>query len=193
MKVAVVRYNAGNVQSLSFALERLGVTPVITDDPELLKTSDKIIFPGQGEASSAMDYLKDRKLDIAIRELKQPFLGVCLGMQLMCEFSEENETECLGIIPATVKRFEDTRKVPHMGWNSVFSLEGPLFENVNENDYLYFVHSYYVEHCNQTTATSEYGIKFSAAIQEDNFHAIQPHPEKSAESGMQILKNFLEM
>jgi glutamine amidotransferase len=193
MKVAVVKYNAGNTRSLGFALERLGVDYHITDDKEALRTADKVIFPGQGEASSAMTYLRDRHMDLLIRELKQPFLGVCLGMQLMCNHSEENNTIGLGIIDAEVKRFDASQKVPHMGWNTIHRMNGPLFEDIKDESYMYFVHSYYVESCEHTVATSHYGVDFSVSVQKDNFYAIQPHPEKSAETGMQLLENFLKI
>ncbi len=193
MRVAVLRYNAGNVKSLSFALNRLGVNPTITDDPSLLMSADKVIFPGQGEASTAMEYLRRKGLDRVLIDLKQPFLGVCLGMQLMCKWSEENDTECLGMLPISVKKFDKSNKVPHMGWNSISRLRGPLFRNISENDFLYFVHSYYVENSDFTVAETEYGITFSAALSKDNFYAIQPHPEKSSDAGMKILENFLKM
>lgn len=194
MKVAIVKYNAGNVQSLTFALNRLGVEPVLSDDPEFLKSADKVIFPGQGEASSAMNSLKDKGLDEVLRNLKQPFLGVCLGMQLMCESSAENNTECLGIIPQKVQRFDASQvKVPHMGWNDIHSLKSPIMEGINDGDYLYFVHSYYVPLCKETIATAEYPQAFSAALNKDNYYAIQPHPEKSAEAGMKLLDNFLKL
>ncbi|RED97468.1 imidazole glycerol phosphate synthase subunit HisH [Marinoscillum furvescens] len=194
MKVAIVKYNAGNIQSLTFALNRLGVEPTLTDDAEELAASDKVIFPGQGEASSAMRSLQEKGLDGVIKSLKQPFLGVCLGMQLMCAHTEENDTEGLGIIPEQVKRFNnDHVKVPHMGWNDISEIKSPLFEGVSNGDYLYFVHSYYVPVGAYTIATCEYPDPFSAAIQKDNFYAIQPHPEKSADAGMQVLANFLKL
>lgn len=194
MKVAIVKYNAGNVQSLTFALNRLGVEPVLSDDPEFLKSADKVIFPGQGEASSAMRSLKEKGLDQVLRDLKQPFLGVCLGMQLMCESSEENNTECLGIIPQKVRRFDASDvKVPHMGWNDIHQLKSPIMKEINEGDYLYFVHSYYVPICEETIAVAEYPQAFSAALNKDNYYAIQPHPEKSAEAGMKLLDNFLKL
>lgn len=194
MKVAIVKYNAGNIQSLTFALNRLGVNPVLTDDADELSSADKVIFPGQGEASTAMKSLKAQGLDQVIKSLTQPFLGVCLGMQLMCEHTEENDTTCLGIIPQHVKRFgADEVKVPHMGWNDIDHLKTPLFEGIKTGDYLYFVHSYYVPVGDYTIATCSYPDPFSAAIQKDNFYAIQPHPEKSAEAGMQLLANFLKL
>lgn len=193
VKIAVVKYNAGNTQSLGFALERLGFSYEITDDPQKLSEADKVIFPGQGEASSAMAYLRQRKLDVVLKALKQPFLGICLGMQLMCSHSEENNTTGLGIIDAKVKRFNGSVKVPHMGWNTIHQPNGSLFEEIAEGDFMYFVHSYYVETCEATIASCEYGNKFSVALQHDNYYAIQPHPEKSAEAGMRLLKNFLTL
>lgn len=193
MQVAIVKYNAGNVQSLTFALNRLGVTPVLTNDPQTLATADKVIFPGQGEASSAMRSLRESGLVEVLRQLKQPFLGICLGMQLMCESSEENNTEGLGIIPGRVLRFADPSvKVPHMGWNDITDLQTPLMSHIAEGSYLYFVHSYYVPVSDYTIATCHYPHPFSAALQKDNFYAVQPHPEKSAEAGMQLLENFLK-
>ncbi|MDH5609981.1 MAG: imidazole glycerol phosphate synthase subunit HisH [Cyclobacteriaceae bacterium] len=193
MKVAVVKYNAGNTQSLGFALNRLGVAYTLTDDPHELASADKVIFPGQGEASSAMAYLRHKGLDKVLIGLKQPFLGVCLGMQLMCTYSEENNTDCLGILPGKVRRFDDTLKVPHMGWNTITQLRGPLFEGINEGAYMYFVHSYYVEVTSYTTAVANYGVEVSTALQKDNFYAIQPHPEKSADAGMKFLENFINL
>ena len=193
MKIAVVKYNAGNTQSLGFALDRLGVSYEITDDRERLASADKVIFPGQGEASSAMSYLKERQLDLFLTNLRQPFLGICLGMQLMCRHSEENNTRGLGIIDAEVRRFDDSQKVPHMGWNTINDLKGPLFQQIQENSYMYFVHSYYVEMCEETVASCHYNENFSVALQKENYYAVQPHPEKSAEAGMQVLENFLNL
>lgn len=193
MNIVIVKYNAGNIQSLKFALQRLGVEPIVTDDPEKLKGADKIIFPGQGEASTAMKYLKERQLDKVLIDLKQPFLGICLGMQLMCKRSEENDTECLGIIESDVLKFQHNLKVPHMGWNDIFNNKGPLLTGVQDGSFLYFVHSYYVEVGQYTVSTANYGIDFSNAIQKDNFYAIQPHPEKSADSGLKMLSNFLSL
>ncbi|XOV94184.1 MAG: imidazole glycerol phosphate synthase subunit HisH [Bacteroidota bacterium] len=194
MKLAIVKYNAGNVQSLTFALNRLGVDPILTNDPEELFSADKVIFPGQGEASSAMRSLRSNGLDKVLADLKQPFLGVCLGMQLMCSRTEENDTECLGIIPMEVKRFiPNNIKVPHMGWNDITRLNSPILKGVKEGSYIYFVHSYYVPVCEYTTAECTYDVTFSAMLQKDNFHAIQAHPEKSAEPGMTILENFIKL
>jgi imidazole glycerol-phosphate synthase subunit HisH len=192
MKVAIVKYNAGNVESVRNALNRLGVEPILTNDAEELKQSDKVIFPGVGEASSAMRYLCERRLDEVIKSLKQPVLGVCLGMQLLCEFSEENETKCLGILPYQVRRFaEKNLKVPQMGWNNIFDLKSTLFANVTENSYVYFVHSFYVEKGAETIAACDYGLTFSAAVQHENFYAVQFHTEKSGAVGEKILENFL--
>lgn len=193
MKVVIIKYNAGNVQSLEFALNRLGIDPTVTDDHEEIQQADKIIFPGQGEARSAMNYLKDKKLDRVLTQLRQPVLGICLGMQLMCSHTEENDTACLGIMDAKVKRFEGSFKIPHMGWNNITQLSGVLFAEIKEQDYLYFVHSYYVNICEQTMAQAKYGNNFSVALQKNNFYAIQPHPEKSADCGIQILDNFLKI
>jgi|TARA_B110000259_G_scaffold31543_1_gene34600 glutamine amidotransferase len=193
MKVVIIKYNAGNVQSLEFALNRLGIDPLVTDDHEEIQQADKIIFPGQGEARSAMNYLKDKKLDRVLTQLRQPVLGICLGMQLMCSHTEENDTACLGIMDAKVKRFEGSFKIPHMGWNNITQLSGVLFAEIKEQDYLYFVHSYYVNICEQTMAQAKYGNNFSVALQKNNFYAIQPHPEKSADCGIQILDNFLKI
>lgn len=194
MQLAIVKYNAGNVQSLTFALNRLGIEPVLSDDPEFLASADKVIFPGQGEASSAMRSLKEKGLDVVLKDLKQPFLGVCLGMQLMCESTEENHTQCLGIIPQKVVRFDASKvKVPHMGWNDIHSLKSPIMADIRDGDYLYFVHSYFVPLCDETIATAEYPQQFSAALNKDNYYAIQPHPEKSADAGMKLLDNFLKL
>ncbi len=193
MKLAIVKYNAGNVQSLSFALNRLGISPLVTDDPEELRAADKVIFPGQGEASSAMRYLRDRGLDKVLCDLHQPFLGICLGMQLMCQHLEENDTTGLGILEENVLRFRGELKVPHMGWNDIFDNEGPLMRDVSDGSYLYFVHSYYVEVGPHTISKCNYGVDFSTALHKDNYYAVQPHPEKSAEAGMQILDNFLKI
>ncbi len=193
MKVVIIKYNAGNVQSLEFALNRLGIDPLVTDDHEEIQQADKIIFPGQGEAHSAMNYLKDKKLDRVLTQLRQPVLGICLGMQLMCSHTEENDTTCLGIMDVKVKRFEGSFKIPHMGWNNITQLSGVLFAEIKEQDYLYFAHSYYVNICEQTMAQAKYGNNFSVALQKNNFYAIQPHPEKSADCGIQILDNFLKI
>ena len=192
MKVAIVKYNAGNIESVKNALNRLGVDSVVSDDAEVLKSADKVIFPGVGEASTAMEYLRERNLDEVIKSLTQPVLGICLGMQLLCDYSEENDTKCLGLLPYKVRLFEsEDLKVPHMGWNTISDLKGELFESVAEHSYVYFVHSYYVENGSETIATCDYGLKFSAAIQYKNFYAVQFHTEKSGEVGEKILENFL--
>jgi glutamine amidotransferase len=194
MKLAILQYNAGNIRSVSFALERLGVEPLLSEDPEVLRSADKIIFPGVGEASSAMAYLRARRLDALICELRQPLLGICLGLQLMCRHSEENDTPCLGIFPAQVRRFPDAGlKVPHMGWNTLDDCRGPLLEGLGEQPWAYFVHSYYAEPIAETQARTHYGLPFSAVIQRDNFYATQFHPEKSGETGAKILENFLRI
>ena len=192
--IAIVKYNAGNIRSVMNALHRLGVEALVTDDPELLREADKVIFPGVGEASSAMRYLRERELDQVLKNLHQPFLGICLGLQLMCKHSEEGDTECLGIFTENVKRFPSGKeKVPHMGWNNCSTLKGPLFEGISTEDDFYFVHSYYAELGSQTTAECDYILPFSAALQQDNFHAVQFHPEKSADAGQQLIKNFLQL
>jgi len=193
MKLAIIKYNAGNIQSVSFALERLGIDFVITDDAETIRGADKVLFPGVGEASTTMKYVRDRKLDVLIKDLKQPVLGICLGMQLMCRFSEENNTDCLGIFNETVKRFipAGDLKVPHMGWNQLTSVKDWIDPAV-ENQFIYFVHSYYVPVTQHTSAITQYINPFSAAMHKDNFYAVQFHPEKSAEAGEKILKSFLE-
>jgi glutamine amidotransferase len=193
MDIAIIKYNAGNVQSLTFALNRLGVDPILTDDPETLQKADKVIFPGVGEASTAMNYIRKNKIDEVIKDLHQPFLGVCLGLQLMCKHSEENDTECIGVFDNIVRKFDPNLKVPHMGWNTIIDLKGPLFEGVDEESFLYFVHSYYAETANDTIATCDYANRFSAALHKDNYYAVQAHPEKSSLAGQQILKNFLEL
>lgn len=197
MKTAIIKYNAGNIRSVQFALERLGVNGIVTDDHEEIRSADKVIFPGVGEASTAMQYLKERRLDQVIRELKQPVLGVCLGMQLMCKHSEENDTDCLGIFDIPVKRFqspvENLLKIPQIGWNNISGLHSVMFAHVPENAYMYFVHSYYAALGADTVAISNYVINYSAALQKDNFYAVQFNPEKSAEAGARIIDNFLKL
>ena len=194
MQLAIIKYNAGNIQSVSFALERLSVNFRITDDPEEISKSDKVIFPGVGEASTTMNYLRERKLDQLIRNLKQPLLGVCLGMQLMCKHSEENNTDCLGIFDETVRAFAPNKdmKVPHMGWNDL-SLRNSWLDRQLENKFAYFVHTYYVPVNAFTSSTTEYIDVFSSAMHKDNFYAVQFHPEKSAETGELVLKSFLKL
>ena len=196
MKVAIVKYNAGNIYSVIHALKRLGVEPVLTDDPALLANADKVLFPGQGEASNAMHYLREHRLDEVIRSLRQPLLGICIGQQLLCRHSEEGDVDCLGIFDTEVRRFQPTRhedKVPHMGWNTLHDTRSMLFKGFTEEEYAYFVHSYYVPLCPETAATTDYILPFSAAMQRDNFYATQFHPEKSGSVGERILKNFLEL
>lgn len=193
MKVVIIKYNAGNIRSVLFALERIGVTAVVTDDHDEIRSADRVIFPGVGEASTAMQYLKERGLDTLICSLKQPVLGICLGMQLMCAHSEENDTPCLGIFSEKVRKFPETAgfKIPQIGWNNVFGLKTPLMEGIDENAYMYFVHSFYVEACSDAIATTDYIISYSSAIHKDNFWAVQFHPEKSGEAGQKILENFI--
>jgi glutamine amidotransferase len=191
--IAILKYNAGNIRSVQNALKRLGYDSIITDDPKEIRNAAKVIFPGVGEASSAMKYLKERRLDETIRELHQPVLGICLGLQLMCSHSEENDTHCLGIFDADVRLFPPVEKIPHMGWNNFLTLRGELFTGVSKDDDVYYVHSYYAEISSCTAATCDYIIPFSAAMQKDNFYATQFHPEKSALIGENILKNFLEI
>ena len=194
MRIAVVKYNAGNVESIKNALARLNVETILTDDAEILKSADKVIFPGVGEASTAMRFLREKGLDEVIKKLTQPVLGICLGMQLLCEFSEENSTECLEIFPYQVRRFvSDDLKVPQMGWNNVFDLKSDLFSGVDEDSYVYFVHSYYVEAGAETIAACDYGVKFSAAARRENFYAVQFHAEKSGAVGAKILENFVKI
>lgn len=194
MKVVVVKYNAGNIASVANALNRLGVEPIISDDAETLRTSDKVIFPGVGEASSAMNHLRERRLDVVLKTLNQPVMGICLGMQLLCASSEENETECLGIMPYRVRKFPSGGlKVPHMGWNTVSDPQPTLFEGFSSEEYFYFVHGYYVETGKQTIATCTYGETFSAAIHHANFYAVQFHPEKSGIAGQKVLESFLKL
>ena len=193
MSVVIINYNAGNVQSVTYALQRLGVEPVLSDDPETIRSADKVIFPGVGEASTAMKFLKERQLDEVIRGLKQPVFGVCLGLQLMCNHSEENDTECLGIFDVQGKKFEPLLKVPQMGWNNLESMSSDLFIGLPEEPYVYYVHSYYAELSEWTVAETEYVNRFSAALQKDNFYALQAHPEKSGKVGEQILANFLKL
>lgn len=194
MKLAIIKYNAGNIQSVSFALERLGVDFEITDDHDTIKRADKVLFPGVGEASTTMQHLRAKQLDGVIRQLKQPVLGICLGMQLMCRYSEENSTECLGIFDEAVKRFvpQGEQKVPHMGWNNLTLTDGWLDPTI-DNGFAYFVHSYYVPVNRFTTAITEYINPFSAAMHRDNFYAVQFHPEKSAQTGERVLQSFLNL
>lgn len=193
MKLAIVKYNAGNVQSVEFALNRLGINPIVTDDVRELQTADKVIFPGVGEASSAMDYLRKRGLDKVIKELRQPVLGICLGMQLMCRHSEENNTDCLGIVDLNVNKFPPLDKVPHMGWNSIRCTDNPLFRGLPDEPFVYFVHSYHAEIGEATICMSEYIEPFTAGLCSGNFFGLQFHPEKSGAVGQQILQNFVNL
>ena len=208
MNVAIVKYNAGNIYSVVNALRRMGIEPTLTDDPELLRKADRVLFPGQGEARGAMEYLKARRLDEVIRDLKQPVFGICVGQQLLCRHSEEGDVDCIGIFDAEVRRFRPERhedKVPCMGWNSLYNLKSPLYagladeESINSasvhstSPYVYFVHSYYVPVCEETIATADYILPYSASMHKDNFYACQFHPEKSGRVGERILRNFLEL
>ncbi len=193
MKVAIIDYNAGNIKSVEFALNRLGIQPMVTNDSNELHSADKIIFPGVGEASSAMSFLKQLKLDELIKNLKQPVLGICLGMQLMCSHSEEGSTECLGIFPQKVKLFKSTEfKVPQIGWNEIINLNSPLFSGLTNESYVYYVHGYYAELGSNTIAETNYILNYSAALNKSNFYGVQFHPEKSGSTGEVILKNFIE-
>ena len=191
--IAIVKYNAGNIRSVQNALTRLGFESVITNDQKELKKADKVIFPGVGEASSAMSFLKERHLDKTIASLEQPVLGICLGLQLLCKYSEESDTECLGIFDSNVRRFPPTDKIPHIGWNNFLSVNGSLFKGISIDDDVYFVHSYYAEISPCTTAVCEYILPFSASMNKNNFYATQFHPEKSCGAGEKILLNFLEL
>ncbi|MCI5081238.1 MAG: imidazole glycerol phosphate synthase subunit HisH [Saprospiraceae bacterium] len=195
MSVAIIDYNAGNVRSVLFAMERLGVQAQLTSDHAAIRSAEKVIFPGVGEANTTMRFLREKGLDKLIPTLQQPVLGICLGMQLLCRHSEENDTPCLGIIPQQVKRFvpKQGEKVPHMGWNQIADLKGGLFDESQENKYVYFVHSYFVEKGPYTTAICDYTLPYSAALQKDNFYATQFHPEKSGSVGAAILENFLKL
>ena len=196
MNVAIVKYNAGNIYSVVNALKRLGIEPTLTDDAEALQKADRVFFPGQGHAAKAMEYLKARKLDEVIRDLKQPVFGICVGQQLLCKHSEEGDADCIGIFDAEVKRFQPERhedKVPCMGWQKLYGLTSPLMANLGEDPYVYFVHSYYVPICQETIATADYILPYSASMHKDNFYTCQFHPEKSGKVGEQILKNFLEL
>ena len=193
MKIVIINYGAGNIQSIKFAIQRLGYEAVLSDNAEEIKLADKVIFPGVGEASSAMEKLKSTGLDIIIPTLKQPVLGICLGMQLMCKYCEEGDTKGLGIFDCDVVKFDNNVKVPQIGWNQIENLKSDLFKGINENEYMYLVHSFYVPLNDEAIATTEYGIKYASALQEKNFYGVQFHPEKSSNAGALILKNFLEL
>ncbi len=202
MKVVIIKYNAGNIRSVLFALERLNVKAVVSDEHDLIKSADKVIFPGVGEASTAMTYLKEKGLDKTITSLRQPVLGICLGMQLLCNYSEENDTTCLGVFNQQVKKFSpkesgvvrtDKEKVPQIGWNNIYSLQSPLFKDISENSYMYFVHGYYAEQGADTISTTDYITPYSSALQKDNFYAVQFHTEKSGDQGQLILQNFIKL
>jgi glutamine amidotransferase len=205
MNLVIIKYNAGNIQSVLYALERIGTAAVVTDDPVQISAADKVIFPGVGEASTAMDYLRDRGLDRLIRGLRQPVLGICLGMQLMCSYSEENDTDCLGIFDETVRKFDAGMsaqlrgsgngpfKVPQIGWNNIYALHTSLFEGVAENSYCYFVHGYYAALGEHTIAKTDYVQPYSSGLRRGNFYGVQFHPEKSAATGERILKNFISL
>lgn len=196
MKVAIVKYNAGNIYSVVNALRRMGIEPALTDVAEELQKADRVLFPGQGEARSAMSYLKERRLDEVIRNLRQPVLGICVGQQLLCRHSEEGDVNCIGVFDVEVKRFQPQRhedKVPAMGWNAIKDLKSELYRGFFDNPYVYFVHSYYVPLCEHTIATANYILPYSASLHKNNFYTCQFHPEKSGKVGEQILKNFLEL
>jgi len=193
MKIVIINYGAGNIQSIKFAIQRLGYEAVLSDDEEVIRNADKVIFPGVGEASSAMAMLKSTGLDKVIPTLKQPVLGICLGMQLMCKYCEEGETEGLNIFDVDVVKFNNSAKVPQIGWNQIENLKSDLFKGINEKEYMYLVHSFYVPINEETIATTNYGLKYASALQEKNFYGVQFHPEKSSKAGAEILKNFLEL
>ena len=196
MQVAIVKYNAGNIRSVLNALHRCGVEAVLTDDVETLMSADKVIFPGQGEARTTMTYLRQHRLDEVIRNLRQPVLGICIGMQLLCRHSEEEDTDCLGVFDVDVVKFRPTRhedKVPQMGWNTIGDLKSDLFKGLSEREFVYFVHSFYAPLCDDTIATTNYVQPYSSALHRDNFYATQFHPEKSGAVGERIIRNFLEM
>ncbi|MCB0282161.1 MAG: imidazole glycerol phosphate synthase subunit HisH [Calditrichae bacterium] len=195
MKVAIIKYNAGNIHSVELALTRLGVKSILTDDPDVINAADKVIFPGQGEASSAMEYLTKHNLDSVLRNLGQPFLGICLGLQLMCKHSEENNTTALGIFDTVVKKFQSKElKIPQVGWNRVINIKTPLFSGIKEGSFFYFLHSFYAQkNSGNVIGETDYGINYASALQHKNYYAVQFHPEKSGENGEKLLKNFLDL
>lgn len=193
MKIAIIKYNAGNIRSVLFAVRRLGQEAVVTDNPEVIRKADKVIFPGVGEASTTMAFLKMKGFNKLIPELKQPVLGICLGLQLMCRSSEEGPTDCLNIFPNQVAKFPPSGKVPHMGWNSLENTKGLLLKGIDEGSYVYFIHSFFADLSEYTVASTKYSGSFSAALEKDNFFATQFHPEKSGETGQLILKNFIQI
>ena len=193
MKIVIINYGAGNIQSIMFAIERLGYKAVLSNNPDEIKAADKVIFPGVGEASYAMKMLQESGLDTLIPTLKQPVFGICLGMQLMCNYSEEGDTEGLGIFDVDVVKFSSKVKVPQMGWNNIYNLKSDLFKGIAENEYMYLVHSFYAPLCSETIATTNYELEYSSALENDNFYGTQFHPEKSGDVGEQILGNFLKL
>lgn len=197
MKVAIIKYNAGNIQSVKFSLNRLGIEPIVSDSADEIISADKVIFPGVGEASSAMSYLRKTELDKVIKQLKQPVLGICLGMQLLCRYSEEGSTNCLGIFDVEIKQFNFDNsinlKIPQIGWNTITHLKSGLFSDLPDKSYMYFVHGYYAGLCNDTISETDYGVNYSSALNKNNFYGTQFHPEKSGNAGQQILRNFIEL
>ncbi len=193
MKIVIINYGAGNIKSIQFAFKRLGFEAVLSNNPEEIKNADKVIFPGVGEASSAMRKLKELGLDTLIPQLKQPVLGICLGMQLMCKSTEEGNTKGLGIFDVDVKRFSNAVKVPQMGWNTINNLQSDLFKEIKDNEFMYLVHSFYAEQCQEAISTTNYDVEYASALQKDNFYGVQFHPEKSSLAGEQILRNFINL
>lgn len=193
MKIVIIDYGAGNIQSIKFAIKRLGYDAMLSSDPGEIRAADKVIFPGVGEASSAMKMLQSTGLDKVIPTLKQPVLGICLGMQLMCTYCEEGDTNGLGIFNAKVVKFDNKLKVPQIGWNRIYDLKSELFKGVSEKEFVYLVHSFYVKECEETVASTEYGVEYTSAIQQENFYGVQFHPEKSSDAGEKILENFLRI